>query len=145
MDQTQTDQTQMGLDPQKLEILHTMISRFLAENCSSNCLDNDEEVESVSGKLAHFLLTPGAEIDMNPDQLLPRAKYKMGLSIVDEPNGEKICSLVLNRTPDMNFFWVTVGRTLVNDKALRRTLELAGIIITDGGDDPGGFSPQSAM
>lgn len=139
------------INPVVLERLHSLLSRFLAENCASQCLDNDEEIESVSGKLAHFLLTPGQEIEMNPDQLLPKAVYRMGLTIVDEAKGQKICKLMLRRTPDMtdgdflqlqNFLWVTLGKAVVENKQLRRTLELAGVIVEDGDTGEQG-SPQS--
>jgi len=138
-------------DPKALEQLHSLLSRFLAENCASSCLDNDEEVESVSGKLAHFLLTPGQQIEMNLEQLLPRAVYRMGLNIVDETKGQRICSLILRRTPEMadgdflqlqNFFWVTIGKAVVENKELRRALELAGVVVEEA--DPGEQgSPQS--
>lgn len=139
------------IDPKALEQLHRLLSRFLAENCASSCLDNDEEVESVSGKLAHFLLTPGQDVEMNPEKLLPKAKYRLGINIVDETKGQKICSIYLCRTPDMtdgdflqmqNFLWVTIGKAVVENRELRRTLGLAGVVVE--GADPGEQgSPQS--
>jgi hypothetical protein len=147
MEAEQTD-TNSEINPAHLEMFHNLISRFLAENCSGNCLDNDAERDEVAGKLAHFMLTPGQEVDMNPDVLLPKARYHLGFNIVDEPRAQRICRLILNRTPDMadgdflqlqNFFWVTVGHAIVDNPEVRKTLEMAGVLVIteQPEEDPG--------
>jgi len=140
------------INPQELEMLHSLLSRFLSEQCGGSCLDNDEEVEDVSGRLAHFLLTPGKEMEMNVAQILPKAKYKMAIRIVDEPKGKFVCELNLPRTPDMsdgdflqlqNFMWVTLGTAIVGNRQLRKTLEMAGIEVIDSDSGDQG-NPQEA-
>ena len=149
----ETEDQVADMNPQILDQMQTMVSRFLAENCSSRCLDNDEDREEVSGQLAHFLLDATKEMDLSPESLLPKAKYKLGFTVVDEPTGKTICRIQLNRQNDMtdgdflqmqNFFWTTIGRAIAENPEIIRTLELAGIDVDlDPGD--GGAQPAPAL
>ena len=139
------------INPQELEMLHSLLSRFLSDEWGGNYL-MDDQIDDVTGRLAHFLLTPGKEVEMNVAQILPKAKYKMALRIVDEPRSKFICEIVLRRTSDMadgdflqlqNFMWVTLGTAIVSNREVRRTLEMAGVEVIDSDPEDQG-NPQEA-
>lgn len=138
------------LDEQMQEV-QAAVARFLAENCGGLCLDNDQEIEEVSTKVVDFLFSPKNPVQ-SPAIDLPRPEHKLQFRIVDEAKGQHICTLTLQRSPDMsdegflqmqNFFWCTIGRSIAGNPSLIRTLQLAGI---DVDVDPGhGGGEQIAL
>lgn len=111
------------------------LGRFLEEECSSLCLDDDEDRGTLAGKLAHWLLSDKIQLQ-SPEKILPKAKYHLGFNVVDEATGEHIIRLVLDRTREMadgdflqlqNFFWTTIGRAIRNNPSIIQTLEAGGV------------------
>lgn len=83
-------------------------------------------------------------VEMTPEQMLPRAKYRVGINIVNELSGERIVKLLMDRPLDMsdteflqlqNWFWATIGRAVRDNKELAEELELGGVSVIKGEDN----------
>jgi hypothetical protein len=144
-----TDQQAEFSADQFLE-LQESLARFLDENCSSYCLDTDEDREEVSGRIAHWMVRQKV-VEASPEKLLPKAQYRLGFNVVDEQTGERIIRLTLTRSSQMtdgdfmqmqNFFWCTVGRAIRDNPEIIKTLQLGGIDVdVDPGVAGGQLSP----
>lgn len=108
---------------------------FLEQECSSLCMDDEEDRGTLAGKLAAWLLKD-KNITVSPEKLLPKARYLLSFNVVDEATGTHIIRLTLQRAKEMtdgdfmqlqNFFWVTVGRAIRDNADIIRTLNAGGI------------------
>jgi hypothetical protein len=126
---------QQGFTAEEVARLIGGLGRFLEEQCDGLCCDSDEERGELAGKLAHWLLSDKTML-MSPEKILPKAKFKLAFNVVDEPTGEHIIRLVLDRTREMadgdfmqlqNFFWCTVGRAIRDNPEIIRILEAGGV------------------
>src|SRR5512137_2203087 len=114
--------------------LITGVGQFLQEECDDYDF-SDEDRGDLAGRLAHWLLRDKT-LTISPEKILPKAKYKLAFNVVDEPTGDHIIRLVLDRTKEMadgdfmqlqNFFWVTVGRAIRDNPEIIRTLQAGGV------------------
>jgi hypothetical protein len=111
------------------------IGQFLENECSDLCCDDEADRGTLSAKLAAWLLQDKS-IQATPELMVPKATYKLAFNVVDEPTGEHIIRLTLDRSREMadgdflqlqNFFWVTVGRAIRDNPEVIRTLQAAGV------------------
>jgi hypothetical protein len=120
---------------------------FESEECASCALDNEADRGKLAGIVAHWLLSDKVQL-VSPEKVLPKAKYHLGLNIMDEATGRHIVRLVLDRTREMadgdflqmqNFFWTTIGRAIRDNPEIRSTLEAGGVRVEiDPPPDQGG-------
>jgi hypothetical protein len=131
--------------------LQSELSRFLDESCADFALDNDADREEVASRVAHWMVRQKT-VEVSPEKLLPKAKYRLGFDVYDETTGEKIIKLLLSRDEQMtdgdflqmqNFFWCTVGRAIRDNPEIIQTLQAGGIEVdTDPGVAGGQLSPM---
>jgi hypothetical protein len=119
---------------------------FESPQCASLCLDDDEDRGTLSGIVAHWLLSDKVQLQ-SPEKILPKAKYHLGFNVVDEATGQHIIRLVLDRSREMcdgdflqmqNFFWTTVGRAIRDNPDIIKTLEAGGVRVEIDPPDQGG-------
>lgn len=127
------------------EGLRTAMSKFLEEECSSFCLDSPADRHHFLDKMVAWLLKDKV-FEGTPEQLLPKARYRAGIRIVDENSGEHIITLILQREGEMtdgdfmqmqNWFWATMGRAIRDNPDLAKTLCAGGVEIDTGSGDQG--------
>lgn len=143
----QISDNQAGFTSEEISSLIYGLGRFLEEECSSLCLDDEHDRGTLAGKLAHWLLSDKTQLQ-SPEKILPKAKYRLGFNVVDEATGEHIVRLILDRTREMadgdfmqmqNWFWCVIGRYIRDNPEIRRTLEAGGVSVeTDPPDGTGG-------
>lgn len=129
------------------EGLRSALSDFLEQECSSLCLDSPTDRHIFLDRLVAWLLKEKT-FEGTPEQLLPKARYRAGIRIVDEVTGEHIVTLILQRTTYMadedfmqlqNWFWATIGRAIRDSQDLARTLAAGGVMVDTGsGEGQGG-------
>lgn len=147
MDQYQASDNQAGFTAEEIStLIYGLGLLFESEQCSSLCMDDDEDRGTLAGIVAHWLLSDKVQLQ-SPEKILPKAKYHLGFNVVDESTGEHIIRLVLDRTREMadgdflqmqNFFWSTIGRAIRDNPELIRTLEAGGVKVEIDPPDQGG-------
>jgi hypothetical protein len=147
-----TDQVTATISGEKFEALITALSMFMDESCASLCMDNDHDREEAAHRIVHWLFKDKT-LEMSPEQMLPKANYKLGFNIVDEVSGERIVQLLLERDRQMtdgdflqmqNFFWCTVGRAIRDNPDIIRQLRAGGIDVNTDPGDSGNSGQQFA-
>lgn len=142
---------QADFDADQFMRIQELLGRFLAEECASLCLDSDEDRDTLAAKVTQWFLRDKF-VEVSPEKLLPKAKYRLAFNVVDEITGERIVRLMLLRNSMMtdgdfmqmqNFFWCTVGRAIRDNPDIIETLRAGGIDVdTDPGTAGGQLSPS---
>jgi len=140
---------QMNLTGEEIGRLIAGLGRFMEDSCSGLCLDSPEDRGTLAGKLAAWLAQDKTMM-ISPAPLLPAAKYRYALDIHDGATRGLICRLVMDRGREMtdgdfmqmqDFMWGVIGRHIMSNPELRRTLELAGIRV----EEPTPAQPAPAL
>lgn len=139
-------------NPPKILDLAEVVPRlqvFLEQNCSSLCLDDEEDRRTCATQLAEWLLDNSPPLELTREKLLPKGRYRCGFNVVDEATGEHIIAVILHRDHVMtdgdfmqmqNWFWTVIGRAIRDNPDIIQTLRAGGVeILID--QDP--FHPGS--
>jgi len=145
-------------NPPKVLDLAEIVPRldaFLAEECHSCCMDDDEDRSFVAAKLAEWLLDNSPPLELTREKLLPKGRYRCGFNVVDEASGEHIIAVILHRDHVMtdgdfmqmqNWFWTVIGRAIRDNPDVIQTLRAGGVEILIGMDpfNPGSHGGEQA-
>jgi hypothetical protein len=145
-------------NPPKVLDLAEIVPRlqvFLEQNCSSLCLDDEEDRRTCATQLAEWLLDNSPPLELTKEKLLPKGRYRAGFNVVDEATGEHIIAVILYRDQVMtdgdflqmqNWFWNVIGRAIRDNPDVINTLRAGGIEILIGADpfNPGSYGGEQA-
>jgi len=127
--------TQPNYTFEELARLIAALGNFMERECGSLCCDSEEDRGTLAAKIAAWLCQDKTVV-ASPEMLLPKAHYHLNFNVVDEPTGEHIVRISLDRTREMadgdflqlqNFFWVTVGKAIRDNPEVVRILQAGGI------------------